>query len=227
VQHIAGWYTSCGMFFPEGSGPTKRDRLGPAQLLNNLSLTPQQNPGGMVYPPTPPIPLPFCEGNPYPCQGVGVLEGKGKGKDLIPWGYPCHSLVRSQNQVALCVASSGIASLLLEGGRTAHSTFKIPIPITDTSTAGVKKNTHMHDVLKQTKAIIWDEVPMQHKHAVASVDRLLRDLLKQTSLLEELLSCLEVTFVRLSLLCPEHCARRLLVLLLPEVFYGTIWKSIL
>jgi hypothetical protein len=146
VQHIAGWYTSCGMFFPEGSGPTKRDRLGPAQLLNNLSLTPQQNPGGMVYPPTPPIPLPFCEGNPYPCQGVGVLEGKGKGKDLIPWGYPCHSLVRSQNQVALCVASSGIASLLLEGGRTAHSTFKIPIPITDTSTAGVKKNSQGQSV---------------------------------------------------------------------------------
>jgi hypothetical protein len=97
VQHIAGWYTSCGMFFPEGSGPTKRDRLGPAQLLNNLSLTPQQNPGGMVYPPTPPIPLPFCEGNPYPCQGVGVLEGKGKGKDLIPWGYPCHSLHRNND----------------------------------------------------------------------------------------------------------------------------------
>jgi hypothetical protein len=108
-----------------------------------------------------------------------IHSAGGCGKTFV-----CNTIaaaVRSQNQVALCVASSGIASLLLEGGRTAHSTFKIPIPITDTSTAGVKKNTHMHDVLKQTKAIIWDEVPMQHKHAVASVDRLLRDLLNEAN----------------------------------------------
>ena len=85
--------------------------------------------------------------------------------------------VRSQGEVALCVASSGIASLLLEGGRTAHSTFKTPIPVIETSIAGIKKNTQMHQVLERTKIIIWDEVPMQHKHAVASVDQLLRDLL--------------------------------------------------
>jgi len=94
--------------------------------------------------------------------------------------FVCNTIaasVRSQNQIALCVASSGIASLLLEGGRTAHSTFKIPIPAIETSIAGIKRNTLMHDVLKHTKIIIWDEVPMQHKHAVTSVDRLLRDLL--------------------------------------------------
>ncbi|KIK60272.1 hypothetical protein GYMLUDRAFT_168419, partial [Collybiopsis luxurians FD-317 M1] len=33
----------------------------------------------------------------------------------------------SQSQVILCVASSGIAALLLPGGQTAHSLFKIPI----------------------------------------------------------------------------------------------------
>ncbi len=31
--------------------------------------------------------------------------------------------------VAITVASSGIATLLLEGGRTAHSVFKIPIAL--------------------------------------------------------------------------------------------------
>jgi len=37
------------------------------------------------------------------------------------------------HKVALCVASSGIASLLLDGGRTAHSRFKIPIPVHENS----------------------------------------------------------------------------------------------
>jgi hypothetical protein len=37
--------------------------------------------------------------------------------------------VRSQRRIALAVASSGIVALLLEGGRTAHSRFKIPIDL--------------------------------------------------------------------------------------------------
>lgn len=39
------------------------------------------------------------------------------------------SHVRSQGKIALAVASSGLAALLLPGGRTAHSRFAIPIPI--------------------------------------------------------------------------------------------------
>ena len=92
-----------------------------------------------------------------------IHSAGGCGKTFV-----CNTIaatVRSHNQVALCVASSGIASLLLEGGRTAHSTFKIPIPITDTSVARVKRNSLMHDVMKRAKIIIWDEAPMQHKHA--------------------------------------------------------------
>ena len=34
----------------------------------------------------------------------------------------------------IATASSGIAATLLNGGRTAHSTFGIPIPILNTST---------------------------------------------------------------------------------------------
>ncbi len=37
--------------------------------------------------------------------------------------------VRSQRRIALAVATFGIAALLLEGGRTAHSRFKIPIDL--------------------------------------------------------------------------------------------------
>lgn len=37
--------------------------------------------------------------------------------------------VRCQNRVALAVASSGVAALLLEGGTTGHSRFKVPFDV--------------------------------------------------------------------------------------------------
>lgn len=39
--------------------------------------------------------------------------------------------LRSQGKIVLAVASSGVAALLLPGGRTAHSRFRIPIDIDD------------------------------------------------------------------------------------------------
>jgi hypothetical protein len=85
--------------------------------------------------------------------------------------------VRSRGRVALCVASSGIAALLLEGGRTSHSRFHIPIAVNESSFCDIKKNTHLHELLMQTDVIIWDEVPMQHRHCIEAVDRTLRDIL--------------------------------------------------
>ena len=94
--------------------------------------------------------------------------------------YLCNTIaaaVRSLGKVALCVASSGIASLLLDGGRTAHSRFKIPIPVHEDSSCGIKKGSNEHGVLMKTGIKIWDEVPMQHKLAAEAVDRSDRDLL--------------------------------------------------
>ena len=39
----------------------------------------------------------------------------------------------SQTKIVICVASSGIAALLLIGGRTSHSCFKIPLKIHEES----------------------------------------------------------------------------------------------
>ncbi|KXN89047.1 hypothetical protein AN958_06398, partial [Leucoagaricus sp. SymC.cos] len=51
--------------------------------------------------------------------------------------YLCNTIaatVRAHGRhIALCVVSSGIAALLLDGGRTAHSCFKIPIPVHEDS----------------------------------------------------------------------------------------------
>ena len=46
---------------------------------------------------------------------------------------------RSLGHTVVTVASSGIASLLLVGGRTAHSTFKIPLDVLENSTCGFNK----------------------------------------------------------------------------------------
>ena len=108
---------------------------------------------------------------------IFIHSAGGCGKTFV-----CNTLasaVRANGDVALCVASSGIAALLLEGGRTAHSRFKIPIPALDTSTANIKKGTHLAQLLEHAKVVIWDEVPMQHKNAIDSVDRGFRDILNK------------------------------------------------
>jgi hypothetical protein len=95
--------------------------------------------------------------------------------------YVCNTIalaVCAEGNVALCVASSTIAALLLHGGRTAHSRFKIPIPIHHNSTCNITKESDLHKVLKQTKLITWDEAPMQHRYGPEALDRTLKDLFK-------------------------------------------------
>ncbi|SGZ34789.1 BQ5605_C075g12919 [Microbotryum silenes-dioicae] len=82
----------------------------------------------------------------------------------------------SRGDQAIAVASSGVAALLLKGGHTAHSTFRIPLDTLPTSTCPVDRESDLALMLRTTKLIIWDEAPMAHRFAVEAVDRLLRDL---------------------------------------------------
>ncbi|KAI8557126.1 hypothetical protein RHMOL_Rhmol05G0311100 [Rhododendron molle] len=83
---------------------------------------------------------------------------------------------RSLGHIVVSVASSGIASLLLTGGRTAHSTFCIPLDVMEDSFCGFKKQSIQAELFRETKLIIWDEVPMQHRYCVEAIDRTLRDI---------------------------------------------------
>jgi len=100
--------------------------------------------------------------------------------------------IRRRGQVALCVASSGIVALLLDGGRTSHLCFKIPLSIHEDFVAGLKHNSYMFPVLQQTKVIIWDEVSIQHKYDIDAIDQCLRDLLEVSNYLH--LIALELTY---------------------------------
>jgi len=64
-----------------------------------------------------------------------VYGSGGIGKTFV-W-ITLLSYLRRQGKIVLAVASSGIAFLLLSGGRTAHSRFKIPIDLHDESTCNI------------------------------------------------------------------------------------------
>ncbi|XP_076946232.1 uncharacterized protein LOC143617607 [Bidens hawaiensis] len=70
-------------------------------------------------------------------EEIITAVGKNKGGVFFVYGYggtgktflwkTLSASIRSEGKIVLSVASSGIASLLLSGGRTAHSRFHIPI----------------------------------------------------------------------------------------------------
>ena len=84
--------------------------------------------------------------------------------------------LRSKSQIVLNVASSGIAALLLDGGRTTHSRFAIPINVVDDSMCSISADSDLADLIRDTKLIIWDEAPMVNRLCFEAFDRTLRDI---------------------------------------------------
>ncbi|XP_038685825.1 uncharacterized protein LOC119985609 [Tripterygium wilfordii] len=64
----------------------------------------------------------------------------------------------------------GVASLLLPGGKTAHS----PINILDQSTCHIKQGTQLAELLRKTSLIVWDEALMTHHKFCQSYQKVLR-----------------------------------------------------
>ena len=117
------------------------------------------------------------------CKSVRDRQGKifflngpgGTGKTFV-YNTICHML-RGEGFIVLCVASSGIAALLLTGGRTAHFAFKIPVEgLNEESICSILKESQRAALLRMTRLIIWDEMTMQHRNAAEAVDRTLRDI---------------------------------------------------
>ena len=70
----------------------------------------------------------------------------GTGKTFL-YSVLCHHY-RAHEKIVLCVASSGIASLLLPGGRTSHSRLRIPINLHESSQCNISKNSELGDLLR-------------------------------------------------------------------------------
>jgi hypothetical protein len=80
------------------------------------------------------------------------------------------NVVRSRGDIALVVASLGIAAFLLAGGQTAHSYLKISIALDHTSFCYIRKQDDLVVLIHETKLILWDEAPMTNKLAFEVVD---------------------------------------------------------
>jgi len=93
---------------------------------------------------------------------TAVLSKKGGFFFLYGYGgtwktFLCKTLsvaLRSKGMIVLNVASSGIASLLLPGGKTTHSTFCIPLLINDESTCNIAQGSLHAKLLMATNLII-------------------------------------------------------------------------
>ena len=103
------------------------------------------------------------------------LNGPGGTGKTHVYTTLCNAL-RAQGLIVLCVASSGIAALLLPGGRTAHSVFKIPIELWDGILCNIKKGSLLAELLKKVSLIVWDELPAQDRRAAEAVDKTMRDI---------------------------------------------------
>lgn len=102
--------------------------------------------------------------------GLYFVYGHGGTGKTFLWSTIVSQL-RSEGKIVLVIASSGIASLLIEGGRTAHSRFKIPIDADEFSCCAIKKNTHLEELICKTSFVVWDEAPMNHRYMFEAVDR--------------------------------------------------------
>ncbi|XP_021754741.1 uncharacterized protein LOC110720016 [Chenopodium quinoa] len=109
--------------------------------------------------------------------GVYFIYGSGGTGKTYLW-TTLISKLRSEGQIVIAVASSGIAALLLQCGRTTHSRFSIPINLNEISCCRIAQGSDLANLLQRASLIIWDEAPMIHRHAFDAVDRTLRDIMQ-------------------------------------------------
>ncbi|KAF5793897.1 putative DNA helicase [Helianthus annuus] len=107
--------------------------------------------------------------------GVFFVYGSGGTGKTYLW-RTLIACLRSRRKIVLSVASSGIASMLLPGGRTAHSRFRIPIDIENDSCCSIDYGSNLAQLINAADLIIWDEAPLQHRYAFEAVDRTFRDV---------------------------------------------------
>jgi hypothetical protein len=109
--------------------------------------------------------------------GFFFIDGPGGSGKTFLYETLLHH-VRGQGHVALACAWSGIAATLLQGGRTCHSRFGLPVPLPrDAVASTIAAQSNRAKVLQEARLIVWDEAPMAPKEALEAVDMLLRDLM--------------------------------------------------
>jgi hypothetical protein len=84
---------------------------------------------------------------------------------------------RKHDKIVLPLASTGLASLLLPGGRTVHSTFKVPLLSDPDMTCNIsKRNNSRAELIRRVSLYVWDETTMLDRSIIEAVDRCVKDM---------------------------------------------------
>ncbi|XP_023312434.1 uncharacterized protein LOC108916109, partial [Anoplophora glabripennis] len=84
--------------------------------------------------------------------------------------------LRGEGLPVLVTSPTGIAASLLKGGRTLHSTFKLPFDINETTTSGVTPRSAEGRYLATAPLLIIDEISMVTNLTFNIIERALRDI---------------------------------------------------
>ena len=104
------------------------------------------------------------------------INGWGRCEKTYLYETLCYAIC-AQDLIILCVASTGLACLLLPGGQIAYSTFKIPIDNLDEySICCIPKESLHADLLCSADAIFYDKSLMIHWHCFEALNRTFQDL---------------------------------------------------
>ena len=88
------------------------------------------------------------------------------------------SILKVRKHSVIAVATSAVAASLLDGGRTAHSVFKIPIPCYAESVCSITMESTLANEIRHASLIVWDEIVMCSRYCIEAVDRTLRAIMK-------------------------------------------------
>ncbi|GBO03318.1 hypothetical protein AVEN_42485-1 [Araneus ventricosus] len=96
--------------------------------------------------------------------------------------------IRKDKKVAIAVSSSGIAATLLDSGRTAHSVLTLPLYFAheETPICNFTKNSERCRMLQKCKLLVWDECTLSHKRAVEALNRTMKDINNNQSIMGEM-----------------------------------------
>ncbi len=115
--------------------------------------------------------------DPKPVDKTFFVDGLGGANKTFLYGCLLNK-VRSTGDIALSMASSNIAALLLEGGCTAHSRFKILVAgLCGSLACYVPLNNPQAALIRAACLIVWDEARMAHKHVFEAMNRTLQHVM--------------------------------------------------
>ena len=102
------------------------------------------------------------------------MNQNGRGKTYLFNTFYLWSKSAQLNTIT--VASTGVASLQLFDGSTAHRALHLPLFTDITTFCNINKESKQAEILRKLDILIWDESPMQNRNDFETFDRTCRDI---------------------------------------------------